>query len=140
MRGLSRSRRILCLEMFSKRNWNIIVEYIQKRLARVVGMNKILTVPKVIEKNEPVLYAGNHYISLPEIRIGDASIQSLNIISLSNKGLVEISGESAFLFPEFYRKGKLLTIEGIEAGKEFYYIPVFNIRLEEGYFRKRFYI
>lgn len=65
-------------------------------------MNKILTVPEKIEKNRQVLYAGNHYISIPEISVKDASVKSLNIISLSNKGLVEISGEDAFLFPKFF--------------------------------------
>lgn len=95
-------------------------------------MNRILTVPEEINKNHQVLYAGNHYICLPEISIKDASIKSLNIISLSNKGLVEISGKDVFLFPEFYRIGKKLNIINIEVEKEFYYIPAFNIQLEEG--------
>lgn len=95
-------------------------------------MNKILTVPEKIEKNRQVLYAGNHYISIPEISVKDASVKSLNIISLSNKGLVEISGEDAFLFPKFFSKGKQLIIKNIKIEKEYYYIPVFNIQLEDG--------
>jgi len=47
-------------------------------------MNKIITRPSKIDKNVRVLYAGNHYISLPDIDINDASIKSINIISLSN--------------------------------------------------------
>ena len=54
-------------------------------------MKRILTVPEEIYKNERVLYAGNHYISLPEINSKDASIKSLNIISMSNKGLVQVA-------------------------------------------------
>lgn len=109
----------------------MVVEYIQKKVDGGDGVNKILTVPEEINKNHQVLYAGNHYICLPEISIKDASIKSLNIISLSNKGLVEISGEDVFLFPEFYRLGKKLNIKNVEIDKEFYYIPVFNIELEE---------
>ena len=39
-------------------------------------MNKILTAPKEIEDNERVLYADNHYISMPEISTSDAPFQT----------------------------------------------------------------
>ncbi|EGD50131.1 hypothetical protein TheetDRAFT_3058 [Thermoanaerobacter ethanolicus JW 200] len=38
-------------------------------------MNKIITRPHEIDKNVRVLYAGNHYISLPEIDVEKASIK-----------------------------------------------------------------
>ncbi|EMT39857.1 hypothetical protein TthWC1_0561 [Thermoanaerobacter thermohydrosulfuricus WC1] len=90
-------------------------------------MNKIITRPHEIDKNVRVLYAGNHYISLPEIDVEKASIKNLNIVSLSNKGLVELSGEEALFKPVFYKKGEKLEIAKSEVSEELYYIP--NIKL-----------
>ncbi|MEQ6358351.1 Meiotically up-regulated gene 157 (Mug157) protein [Thermoanaerobacter thermohydrosulfuricus] len=90
-------------------------------------MNKIITRPHEIDKNVRVLYAGNHYISLPEIDVEKASIKNLNIVSLSNKGLVELSGEEALFKPVFYKKGEKLEIVKSEVSEELYYIP--NIKL-----------
>ncbi|SFE64126.1 Meiotically up-regulated gene 157 (Mug157) protein [Thermoanaerobacter thermohydrosulfuricus] len=90
-------------------------------------MNKIITRPHEIDKNIRVLYAGNHYISLPEIDVEKASIKNLNIVSLSNKGLVELSGEEALFKPVFYKKGEKLEIVKSEVSEELYYIP--NIKL-----------
>jgi len=90
-------------------------------------VNKIITRPHEIDKNVRVLYAGNHYISLPEIDVEKASIKNLNIVSLSNKGLVELSGEEALFKPVFYKKGEKLEIVKSEVSEELYYIP--NIKL-----------
>jgi len=95
-------------------------------------MNRILTVPKEIEKNERVLYAGNHYISIPEISTGDASIRSMNIMSLSGKGLVEIRGEKTLFRPEFYQEGKKLLILNSSVVLESFYIPYWHFELEDG--------
>ena len=94
-------------------------------------MNKILTVPKELEENKEVLYAGNHFISLPEINIDDAAIKSLNIISLRNKGLAEVSGDEYLFRPVFYKNGKKLATKKIIHSKEHYYVPVFNIEMED---------
>lgn len=64
-------------------------------------MNRILTTPKEIDKNERVLYTGNHYISLPNISVKDASIKSINIVSLFNKALAQLDGED-YLFKPFF--------------------------------------
>lgn len=95
-------------------------------------MNKILTVPKEIHDDLRVLYAGNHYISIPEISSADASIRSFNIISMFNKGLVELAGEEAFLSLEFYKEDRLLDVEAVKPEIELNYIPFFHIKLEGG--------
>ncbi|KKC28861.1 hypothetical protein CDSM653_02247 [Caldanaerobacter subterraneus subsp. pacificus DSM 12653] len=95
-------------------------------------MNKIVTRPSEIDKNMRVLYAGNHYISLPEIDINDASIKSLNFVSLSNKGLVELSGEEALFEPRFYKKGEGLEIVKSEIEEIFSYIPSIKLYLSDG--------
>lgn len=93
-------------------------------------MNKIITRPSELNKNEKVLYAGNHYISLPEISIEDTSVKSLNIISLSNKGLVEISGVHALFKPIFYKDGQKLEVINAEVQEEMFYIP--SVKLHFG--------
>jgi uncharacterized protein len=95
-------------------------------------MNKIMTTPKEIERNERVLYAGNHYISLPEISACDASVRSMNILSLLNKGLIEVKGEDTLFKPEFYKDGRRLSIQSSSAILEDYYIPTFFFELEYG--------
>lgn len=95
-------------------------------------MNKILTTPKEIETNERVLYAGNHYISLPEINTNDASIRSMNILTLSNKGLIEVKGEETLFKSEFYKDDRRLSIQRSSVVLENYYIPVFSFELEGG--------
>lgn len=95
-------------------------------------MNKILTTPKELENNQRVLYAGNHYISMPEISSGDASVRSMNIVSLSNKGLAELKGEDALFRPEFHKDGKLLVIHSSSVVLEHFYIPCYHFELEGG--------
>lgn len=95
-------------------------------------MRKIITKPSELEENVRVLYAGNHYISLPEINIEDASIKSLNIVSISNKGLVELSGEKALFKPVFYKDGKRLEIANSETEEELYYIPSIKLHFADG--------
>lgn len=94
-------------------------------------MNRILTTPKEIDKNERVLYTGNHYISLPNISVKDASIKNINIVSLFNKALAQLDGEDYLFKPFFYYDGNMLNIKSIEAFMESYYIPCFNIKLND---------
>lgn len=95
-------------------------------------MNRILTTPKEIEINERVLYAGNHYISLPEISTKDASVRSLNILTLPNKGLLEIKGEETLFKPEFYKDGGKLQIYSSSVVLEHFYIPSYHFELDGG--------
>lgn len=95
-------------------------------------LTKIITRPKELEWNEEVLYAGNHYISLPEIRCQDGSIKHLNFVSLSNKALVELEGEQALFVPAFRRGQQYLRVTHIEYMREYEYIPSMKFYLEDG--------
>lgn len=94
-------------------------------------MVKIITKPNELENNEQVLYAGNHYISVPEIHYQDGSIKGINLISLSNKALVELMGEGALFTPSFMRNQRCLEIIGVEYMKEYYYIPAIKFYLAD---------
>ena len=68
------------------------------------GLNKIITKPKELEGNQQVLYAGNHYISVPEIEYGTGVVRNINLVSLSNKALVELDGENGLFLPLFFKR------------------------------------
>jgi len=53
-------------------------------------------------------------------------------LSLSNKGLVELSGEEALFEPRFYKKGEGLEIVKSEIEEIFYYIPSIKLYLSDG--------
>ncbi|MBO8126792.1 MAG: glycoside hydrolase family 125 protein [Firmicutes bacterium] len=94
-------------------------------------MNKILTTPEELAANPRVLYTGNHYLSLPEIDPETTAIKSLNLISLSNKGLVELKGRENLFKPSFYAHGSLLSPEKVEAWQENYYLPCFRFHFAD---------
>jgi hypothetical protein len=73
-------------------------------------MNRIITRPEEIVKNERVLYAGNHYLSVPIIDCQNGAIKNINVVSLSNKALVELKGETNLFTPHFYKEGKEIEI------------------------------
>ena len=95
-------------------------------------MNKIITRPKEIVKNERILYAGNHYLSIPIINCRNGAINSINVVSLSKKALVELKGEANLFTPHFYREGKEIEIEKIDVSKEQYYLPRLDFFLKGG--------
>ena len=71
-------------------------------------MNKIITRPEEIVKNERVLYAGNHYLSVPIIDCQSGAIKNINVVSLSNKALVELNVNQIYLRHIFTKKEKKL--------------------------------
>jgi len=95
-------------------------------------MNKIITRPEEIVKNERVLYAGNHYLSVPIIDCQNGAIKNINVVSLSNKALVELKGEANLFTPHFYQEGKEIEIEKIDISKEQYYLPRLDFFLKGG--------
>ena len=95
-------------------------------------MNKIITRPEEIVKNERVLYAGNHYLSVPIIDCQNGAIKNINVVSLSNKALVELKGEANLLAPHFYQEEKQVEIEKINVSKEQYYLPRLDFFLKGG--------
>jgi len=92
----------------------------------------ILTRPEEIVKNEQVLYAGNHYLSVPIIDCQNGAIKNINVVSLSNKALVELQGEANLFTPHFYQEGKEVEIEKIDVSKEQYYLPRLDFFLKGG--------
>jgi hypothetical protein len=101
----------------------------RKKLNRTVP---ILTRPEEIVKNERVLYAGNHYLSVPIIDCQNGAIKNINVVSLSKKALVELKGEANLFTPHFYQEGKEIEIEKIEVSKEQYYLPRLDFFLKGG--------
>ncbi len=95
-------------------------------------MNKIITRPEEIIENERVLYAGNHYLSVPIIDCQNGAIKNINVVSLSNKALVELKGEENLFTPHFYQEGKEIEIEKIDVSKEQYYLPRLDFFLKGG--------
>ena len=95
-------------------------------------MNKIITRPEEIIKNEQVLYSGNHYLSVPIIDCQNGAIKNINVVSLSNKALVELKGEPNLFMPHFYQEGKEIKIERIDISKEQYYLPRLDFFLKGG--------
>jgi len=95
-------------------------------------MNKIITRPEEIGKNERVLYAGNHYLSVPIIDCQNGAIKNINVASLSNKALVELKGEPNLFTPHFHQEGKEIEIEKIDVSKEQYYLPRLDFFLKGG--------
>ncbi len=95
-------------------------------------MNRIITRPEEIVKNEQVLYTGNHYLSVPIIDCQSGAIKNINVVSLSNKALIELKGEQNLFKPHFYQEGKELEIEKIDVSKEQYYLPRLDFFLKGG--------
>lgn len=95
-------------------------------------MNRILTTPKELQQNEEVLYTGNHYLSLPELSAQEAAIRSLNVISLANKGLLELRGDQDLLRPEFFRNGESLPVKEVKTEMELHFLPVYHYLLADG--------
>lgn len=77
-------------------------------------MTKIITKPKEIVKNEKVLYAGNHYLSIPIIDCQNGAVQNINVVTLSRKALIELKGEPNLFTPHFFQEGKEIEIEKID--------------------------
>lgn len=94
-------------------------------------MNKIITRPGELSENPRVLYAGNHYLSLPEID-PEGGIHSLNVISLANKGLIELRGSNRLLSFSFSREDSPVEVSAITSELELNYIPVFVFELADG--------
>jgi len=55
-----------------------------------------------------VLPTGNQWIALPEIRADDGALMSFNVLSMRDRGLLQVSGEggSPVLQPYFQADGK----------------------------------
>jgi hypothetical protein len=94
-------------------------------------MSRIITRPEEIENNNEVYYVGNHYISLPEIDT-KGSVISLNLISRSNKALLELKGKNYLFRPSFYKNGRELEVKKVDRKIKRHYLPQLIFYLESG--------
>ncbi|GAB4114292.1 MAG: hypothetical protein Kow00103_07780 [Candidatus Caldatribacteriota bacterium] len=94
--------------------------------------NQIFTRPRELEKNDPILYAGNHYLSVPIINPQNGTIKNINVVSFSNKALIELQGAEYILQPRFFKHGKEIKIERTKFSQVQYYIPRLEFDLEQG--------
>ncbi len=78
------------------------------------------------------MYSGNHYLSIPIIDYQNGAIKNINVVSLSNKALVELKGDPNLFTPHFYQEGKEIEIEKINISKEQYYLPRLDFFLKGG--------
>lgn len=63
--------------------------------------SKILTVPKELSEAPGYMPTGNEWISLPELRPRDAALETVGVLSMRAKGLIEFTGPKgrAFIAP-----------------------------------------
>jgi uncharacterized protein len=78
---------------------------------------------------DDVLPTGNEWISLPDIRASDGALMTFNAISMRNRGLLQVSGESGgpVLQPIFTADGKPLALRGLSWEVIEYWIPTAHV-------------
>lgn len=81
---------------------------------------------------EDVLPTGNEWIALPEIRAGDGAIASFNVLSMRDRGLLEVRGESGapVLQPYFTANGKPVQFRNPSWELIAYWIPVAHLTVD----------
>src|SRR5215472_4190649 len=74
---------------------------------------------------DDVLSTGNQWISLPDIRASDGSLNSFNVLSMHHRGLLQVSGERGgpALEPYFTANGKPLEFSNPSWELVEYWIP-----------------
>jgi len=79
-----------------------------------------------------VLPTGNEWIALPEIRASDGAIVSFNVLSMRDRGLLEVRGESGTpaLQPYFMVDGKPLQFRNPTWELIEYWIPVAHLAMD----------
>ncbi len=81
---------------------------------------------------DDVLPTGNEWIALPEIRAADGAIASFNVLSMRDRGLLEVTGErgTPVLQPYFTVNGKQLQFRNPTWELIEYWIPVARLTLD----------
>jgi len=81
---------------------------------------------------DDVLPTGNEWIALPEIRPADGAIASFNVLSMRDRGLLEVRGESESpaLQPYFTVNGKPLQFRNPAWELIEYWIPVAHLAVD----------
>lgn len=78
---------------------------------------------------DDVLPTGNEWISLPTIRASDGAITNFNVLSMRDRGLLEVTGYSgsAALQPYFLIDGKQLPLRNLGWELIEYWIPIAHL-------------
>jgi uncharacterized protein len=81
---------------------------------------------------DDVLPTGNEWIALPDIRATDGAIVSFNVLSMRDRGLLEVRGEGGApaLQPYFTVDGKPLQLRNLTWELMEYWIPVAHIAVD----------
>ncbi len=98
-----------------------------------------LTVPEEISKYRPFFITGNEYLSLPEINPINAGIVSINVLSLSTKGLLEFKGttKKPLIIPFVKISGKEIDInKKITWSYKNFWVPEFCYAIEKQFMIK----
>jgi hypothetical protein len=80
-----------------------------------------------------VLPTGNEWISLPDIRADDGSLSTFNVLSMRDRGLLQVRGErgAPVLQPYFMADGKLLSFRNPAWELIEYWIPSAHLTIGE---------
>ena len=81
---------------------------------------------------DDVLPTGNEWIALPTIRASDGALDSFNVLSMRDRGLLEVTGERGqpALQPYFMVDDKQLSFQNPSWGLIEYWIPVARLTVE----------
>jgi hypothetical protein len=81
---------------------------------------------------DDVLPTGNEWIALPEIRASDGTVASFNVLSMRDRGLLEVTGErgTPALQPYFMADDKQLSFQNPSWELIEYWIPAAHLTVE----------
>ncbi len=80
---------------------------------------------------DDVLPTGNQWISLPDIRAGDGSLGTFNVLSMRHRGLLQVSGDRGgpVIQPYFTANGKPLDFHNPSWELIAYWIPTAHLTI-----------
>lgn len=83
-------------------------------------------------KPDDVLPTGNEWISLPDIRASDGALTTFNVISMRNRGLLQVTGDQGapVLQPYFMAGEKPLAFRNPSWDLIEYWIPTAHLRVD----------
>jgi uncharacterized protein len=88
-------------------------------------------VPLTLKSND-VIPTGNEWIALPDIRASDGALSTFNVVSMRNRGLLEVIGERGVpvLQPYFMAGGKPLAFQNPSWELIEYWIPTAHLTMD----------
>ena len=113
----------------SRRSYKGVTKFVVAVIA-VLGAGTLLAsdaalhFPLSLEPDD-VLATGNEWVALPDIRASDGALGSFNVLSMRDRGLLEVTGDGAepALQPYFMINGKLLPLRNLAWEVIEYWIP-----------------